>query len=424
MLRTLSFLSVAILIVAPTFAAEQWNQFRGPNADGTSSATGLPVKWSETENIKWKTPVRGKAWSSPVIWNDQIWLTTAPSDGKELFAICLDHSTGKVVHDIKVFDVPQPQFCHERNSYASSTPFIEEGRLYVHFGVHGTACLDTTSGKILWKRDDLKCNHHRGAGSSPIVWENLLILMFDGFDVQYVTALDKTTGETVWKTDRNFNYGTDNGDVMKAYGTPSVIMVDGHPELVTPSAGSTAAYDPRTGKELWQVKSGGMNAAGRPVVNKDTAFIGTADGGIHLFAVKLGGKGDVTGTHVLWKLAKGYPRYASPIHVDGLLYMGNEQGVITCVDAVSGEVYYAKATRRPVYVVAPVRRRQALLLCRRRCLPRDQTGQGIRIIVGKQNPRRLHGQPGDCREKSDSPHEGCVVVRGGVKCQTKVTCAA
>lgn len=342
MLRLLLSLGLVASWFVPAFAAEQWNQYRGPSADGTSSATGLPVTWSETENVKWKTPIRGKAWSSPVVWDNQIWFTTAPADGKELFAICLDRNTGKVLHDVKVFDVPQPQFCHERNSYASATPFLEQDRVYVHFGVHGTACLDMASGKILWKRNDFECNHHRGAGSSPIVWEDLLILTFDGFDVQYVVALNKATGETVWKTNRNFNYGTDNGDVMKAYATPRVVMVNGQPELVSPSAGSTAGYDPRTGKELWQVKSGGMNAAGRPVVHKDTAFIGTADGGMHLFAVKLGGKGDVTGTHIPWKLAKGYPRYASPIFVNGLLYMGNEQGVITCVEAETGDVKYQK----------------------------------------------------------------------------------
>jgi outer membrane protein assembly factor BamB len=339
-------LSAAILlglsVVWAGFAEEQWNQYRGPNADGTSSATGLPTKWSATENIKWHAPIRGKSWSSPVIWNQQVWVTTAPADGKELFAICLDRETGKVIHDIKVFDVPEPQYCHERNSYASCTPFIEQDRIYVHYGVHGTACLDTTSGKILWTRNDLECNHHRGAGSSPIVWQDLLILTFDGFDVQYVIALDKETGKTVWKTDREFNYGTDNGDVMKAYGTPRVVEVNGRQELVSPSAGATAAYDPRTGKELWRVQSGGMNAAGRPVVHKDTAYIGTADGGFHLFAVKLGGQGEVTGTHVPWKLAKGYPRYASPIFVDGLLYMGNEQGIITCVDAETGKVEYQK----------------------------------------------------------------------------------
>ena len=324
-------------------AEEQWNQFRGPNGDGTSSAVGLPTSWSDNKNVKWKTGVRGKGWSSPAIWEDQVWITTAPPDGKQLFAICLDLASGKVVHDVKVFDIPNPQpLGVDRNSYASPTPFVEAGRVYVHFGAHGTACLDTKSGAVLWTRQDLECNHHRGPASSPIVWQDLLVLTFDGFDLQYVVALDTKTGKTVWKTDRDFAYGTDNGDVKKAYATPRVVKVDGRLELIVPSAGATAAYDPRTGKELWRVKSGGMNASCRPVVGDGMAFIGTADGGFHLFAVKLGGEGDVTGSHVAWKLSKGAPRYSSPILVDDLLYMGSEQGVITCVEAATGEVVWQK----------------------------------------------------------------------------------
>lgn len=321
-------------------AEEYWNQFRGPRGDGTSLAKGLPTTWSETEHVKWKTPVRGKAWSSPVVWGDQVWLTTAPPDGKELFAICLDLATGKSLHDVKVFDVEKPQFCIPRNSYASPTPVVEKGRVYVHFGAHGTACLDTKTAKTLWTRQDLECDHFRGPASSPIIWEDLLILTFDGFDKQYVVALDKKTGNNVWKTNRAFPYGTDNGDAKKAYSTPRVVEVDGKPELLTASAGASASYNPRTGKELWRVKSGGMNSSCRPVVGNGLAFFGTADGGFNLFAVKLGGEGDVTGSHVMWKLTKGAPRYASPILVDDLLYMGNEQGNVTCVEAATGEVVW------------------------------------------------------------------------------------
>lgn len=320
----------------PATADENWNQFRGPRGDGTSTALGLPVQWSEKEHVKWKTPVRGKAWSSPVVWGRQIWLTTAPPDGKELFAICLDLETGKPLHDVKIFDIEKPQFCIPKNSYASSTPVVEEGRVYVHFGAHGTACLDTDSGKILWQRQDLPCNHFRGPASSPIVWEDLLILTFDGFDHQYVAALDKKTGATVWKTNRDFPYGSEDGDSKKAYATPQVVTVENRQELIVPSANCTAAYNPRTGAELWRVKSGGMNASGRAVVGHGLAFLGTADGGFNFFAVKLGGSGDVTGSHVAWKLTKGAPRYSSPILAGDLLYMGNEQGVVTCVEALTG----------------------------------------------------------------------------------------
>src|SRR5690349_13354202 len=154
-------------------AGEQWPEFRGPEGDGHSHAKGLPLTWSETNHVKWKTAVHGKAWSSPVIWDDRIWMTTAPEDGQELFAVCVDRASGKILHDIKLFTVPNPQFCHKFNSYASCTPVLEEGRVYVTFGSPGTACLDSGTGKVLWERRDLECNHYRAAGSSPIIYQNL-----------------------------------------------------------------------------------------------------------------------------------------------------------------------------------------------------------------------------------------------------------
>src|SRR5438128_1387050 len=191
---------VAVLLMSPAVAiAGNWPAFRGPHADGHADATGLPITWSETENVRWKAAIPGKGWSSPVVWDNQVWVTTAQPDAKKLFALCLDRATGRIVHDVLVFDVEKPAFVHAYNSPASPTPVIEAGRIYVHFGSTGTACLDTATGKILWTRQDLPCDHYRGAGSSPITFENLLILTFDGFDFQYLAALDKTTGKTVWK---------------------------------------------------------------------------------------------------------------------------------------------------------------------------------------------------------------------------------
>jgi outer membrane protein assembly factor BamB len=358
---TSALLFAMALFAPPVIAEEFWNQYRGPHGDGTCSAQGLPTTWSDTEHVKWMTPFSSKewkAWSSPVVWKDQIWFTNAPpfkntaapksSSGEpatvdeptQLYAVCLDLDTGKVVHNILVFDIPRPQYCIDRNSYASGTPCIEEGRVYVHFGAHGTACLDTKTGKPIWQRQDLKCDHFRGAASSPILWQDLLILTFDGFDFQYLIALNKETGKTVWRTDRKFDYGTDNGDVMKAYSTPSAVDTGKRWELISPSAGATAAYDPRTGQELWRVKSMGMNASCRPVVGGGVAFIGTADGGMGFFAVRLGGEGDVTSTNVAWKQPKGAPRYASPLFVDGLVYTGNEKGIVSCLDPGTGEIVW------------------------------------------------------------------------------------
>jgi outer membrane protein assembly factor BamB len=355
-MHRLALLACLLFLSSLAHAADNWPEFRGPTADGHATAKNLPVTFSETENVAWKTAIQHKGWSSPVVWGDQIWLTTATEDGMSLFAVGLDLNTGKIPQNknIRVFYVNKPQYCIPFNSYASCTPAIEEGRVYVHFGSPGTAAIDTATGKVLWKRDDLKCDHHRGPGSSPIIFENLLIVNLDGFDLQYVVAFDKLTGDTVWKTDRNIDYGTDDGDAKKAYGTPRVILVDGKPQLINPSAGATIAYDPRTGNEIWRVKSGGMNAAARPLWGHGMIYATTAAGGWQLFAVRPDGEGDVTKSHNTWKQPKTVPTRSSPIMIDDLIYMVNDAGIFSCVDAKTGEQVWVKRlggnyTASPVY---------------------------------------------------------------------------
>lgn len=324
------------------FAGENWPQFRGPNGEGVTAETGLPVTWSETENIVWKTPIPGKAWSSPVIWKDQIWVTNAPADGKQLSAVCVDRNSGQIVHDIKVFEIAEPQFCYPLNSYGSCTPVIEEGRVYVHFGAHGTACLDTTNGQILWTRQDLQCNHFRGPASSPILYGSLLVVAYDGYDQQYVVAFNKQTGETVWKRDRNIEYGTENGDMKKGYGTARVIDVDGIKQLVYPSAGATIAYVPESGEEIWRMNHGGMNACNPPLIGHGLMFLNSASGGFRLFAMRLGGTGDLTKTNVEWKTSQGVPSRPSTLLVGNLIFMVADNAVVTCLEAKTGERVWNK----------------------------------------------------------------------------------
>src|SRR5918995_5597915 len=159
--------TIAWGVIAGLLIGWQWPEFRGANGAGKAQASGLPLTWSETSNIRWKTAVHGRAWSSPVVLDGQVWVTTATEDGKQLFAVALDQESGRVLHDLEVFDVATPQYAHPFNTYASPTPAIERGRIYVTFGAPGTAALDTASGKVLWERRDLECNHYRGAGSSP-----------------------------------------------------------------------------------------------------------------------------------------------------------------------------------------------------------------------------------------------------------------
>ena len=335
-------LSLAWLVFAAGLglAADTWPEFRGPHGDGRADARGLPDKWGEDQNVRWKTAIHDKGWSSPVIWGNQVWMTTATVKGDKYYAVAVDRETGKVIHDLLLFEVqlPVPKTDpkvtgdpHDKwenfNSYASPSPAIEEGRVYVHFGATGTACLDTATGKPIWKRTDLECGHHRGAGSSPVLVGDLVVLTFDGFDVQYLIALSKKTGDTVWKRDRKFHAPTDNGDVKKAYSTPLVIKANDRELLVSPSARATAAYDPKTGDEVWRVIHDGMNASLRPVFGKGLVFTGGSDGGKQLLAVRPDGTGDVTAKNVAWTYSKGAPNRSSILLVGDLLLMVNRAGL-------------------------------------------------------------------------------------------------
>ncbi len=334
---------------------ENWNQFRGPRGDGTSTERGLPVTFSEgSPEIVWKTPVPGRAWSSPVIWGKQVWMTNAPEVVQgtkpdkpkldkpiELSAVCVDFDTGAIVHNIKLFEVKEPQVTHPTNTFASPTPYVEEGRVYVHFGAYGTACLDTKTGQTIWERRDLECDHFRGPGSSPVVYHGMLYLTFDGFDVQYITALDKMTGKTVWRKDRNIDYGTTDGDAKKAYSTPILIQDEGRELLISPFAKATIAYDPRTGDPIWTVRHGGMNAAGRPLFGNGLLYITTADGPNPLIAIPPQGQGDIT-ERMAWRSNKSTPKRPSPILLGDLLFMINDGGVASCLDAKTSTEIWTK----------------------------------------------------------------------------------
>ena len=333
-------------LVSSLESRADWPEFRGPTGDGHVTES-LPVHWSETENVRWKTEIPDRGWSTPAILGGQVWLTTATEDGHDFSVLCMDEQTGKILLQEKLFhsDKPEP-LGNTVNSYATPSPVIEPGRVYVHFGSYGTACLDTATRKVLWQRQDLPCRHYRGPASSPILFENLLILTFDGADFQYVTALDKTTGKTVWKTDRSAEWNDQNvpgtmakeGDLRKAHSTPLIINFNGKPQMLSAGAKAAYAYDPRTGRELWKVHYGAWSAAARPLYRQGLAFIITGFGGkTELLAVRVDGQGDVTETHIAWKLdTKLVPKTASPILVDDLLYLVSDNGTLSCLESETG----------------------------------------------------------------------------------------
>lgn len=318
------------------YSQKNWPEFRGPKGDGQAVDAKLPGEIGDDKNIVWKTPIHGKGWSSPVIWDGQIWLTTATKDGKTMSALCVDLESGKVLRDLVLHRNKEPAFCHPTNSFASPTPAIEKGRVYLHFGSYGTTCLDTKTGKQIWQRTDLECDHHRGPASSPILFDDKLIVAFDGFDVQYVVALNKENGKTIWKTERTIDYGTNNGDLMKAYGTGKVIKVDDKNLLVYPTAIATEAYDVKTGDKIWTVYHGGMNASARPLLAENGLLIWTNGMG-RMVAVKPNGKGDITKSHVSWSTRQGVAKKSSQLVIGNRLYMVNDMGIASCLDIENGD---------------------------------------------------------------------------------------
>ena len=328
---------------------DQWPEFRGPNGNGiVAGERGLPTTWSEEKNIAWKTKIDGKAWSSPVVWDDQIWITNSSADGKLMEGICINKKDGKIKYRLSLFsnETVEP-LGNNVNSYGSPSPVIEKDAVYIHFGSYGTTAIDTNSGKEIWKRTDLECRHFRGPGSSPIIFQDMLILTMDGVDFQYVIALDKKTGKTKWKTERSTKWDDvepdgkirGDGDLRKAYTTPTFMKVSGKIIMISPGAKSCFAYNPINGKELWNITYSGYSNASRTVIYKDNAIINSGYGKPHLISVKIdpSAAGDISGTHINWDIFKRVPKRSSPIIVGDQLYMTTDEGILTCLDAKTGE---------------------------------------------------------------------------------------
>jgi len=311
-------------------ADEEWPQFRGPDGQGHAAGRDLPTTWGETANIAWKVAVPGLGWSSPVIRDGQVWLTTAVRDGRSLRALCLDRGNGKVLHEVEVFSLQKAGSRHPKNSHATPTPVLEGDRVYVHFGPHGTACLNT-AGRILWKTT-LKYSPLYGPASSPVVFGDLLIITCDGTDVRYTVALDKKTGKVRWKQTRAGR----NSDA-----TPLVVRVAGGPQVVCNVAERVVAYNPRTGQELWSVKQGDNFAqVPRPVYGHGLVFVCGGYFSPVLQAIRPDGRGDVTATRVAWSVHQAVPLTPSPLLSGDELYLVSDQGIASCLDARTGKLHW------------------------------------------------------------------------------------
>ncbi len=353
----LALVPLAVLVSSAT--AAHWHQFRGPEGDGIARRAKPALEWSDDKNIAWKAPIPGRGWASPVIWGNRIWLATATEDGRELSVVTVNGDSGQVQRIQKLFDIEAPQFCHRFNSYASPTPVAEEGRVYVTFGSPGTAALDAETGKVLWERRDFVCNHYRGAGSSPILHGDLLIMNFDGSDHQFIVALNKGTGETVWRVNRSVDFqdlGPDGkpkleGDLRKAYGTPHVALIDGIPNLLSQGASALYSYDPATGAEFWRVEERQNHSAStRPLYGLGMVFVPSGFSQGQLLAIQPGKKGETvdanaepsadTRLRVVWKSKRTIPKKPSLLLHDGILFGIEDGGFATCWDARTGETLW------------------------------------------------------------------------------------
>ena len=343
---------VVVLLSVAARGADSWPQFRGPDGTGHSDAKGLPLVWDESKNIVWKTAIHDLGWSSPVVYGKQVWLTSASKDGRELFVLCLDRETGKVLKDWKLFDVAQPQFIHSFNTPASPTAVIEEGQVYITFGSAGTAAIDTKTFRVVWQRRDIECNHFRGAGSSPILFQNLLLMHFDGSDVQFVMALDKKTGKTVWQTKRSIDFQdldkdgkpAAEGDMRKAFATPHVARINGRWEMISLGAKAAYSYDPLTGKELWRVKGTSMISVPTPFVANGLIYVfsGYSRNIRRSYAIRPGAVGDITGSKeaIAW-MREEAPYLSTPVIVgDQLFTYSTRGGIMASYNALTGATLY------------------------------------------------------------------------------------
>jgi outer membrane protein assembly factor BamB len=328
----------AAVLMGTVAIAQDWPQFRGPGGQGHSTERNLPVEWSETRNVVWKSPVPGLGWSSPVVADGRVWLTTAVDlpgrgdGGVSLRALAFDAASGREVVNTEVFRLSRARVINPKNSFASPTPIVEGDRVYVHFGADGTAAL-TAAGEIVWKTKFPYESQH-GAGGSPIVYGDLLIFSCDGSDAAFVIALDKRTGKTRWRTNRR-------QPADQAYTTPLAIRVGDTDQIVSVGAYRAGAYDPESGKEVWRVSyADGFSNVPRPVYGHGLVYIATGFQQPTLIAVRADGTGDVTNSHVAWTLRRGAPLTPSPLLVGDELYIVSDSGIATCVDAKSGAVQW------------------------------------------------------------------------------------
>ena len=354
---------VAVAGAAAAPHATQWPQFRGPAGQGVSTEKGLPDEWSATRNVLWKTAIPGRGHSSPVVWGDRIFLTTAiegelvpgakgvlhiieghpyvhpqgvGDDRRHTFKVlAIDARDGRVAWERTAYEGLPYDTRHKKGSFASQTPVTDGRRVYAYFGSEGLLFAYDMDGRLEWKVAlGGIATVGVGVGTSPVLYKDLLILQCDedNGEKSFITALDKRTGKQVWRVPRK---------VQVSWATPVLVRAAGRDEIVTSGTEWIIAYAPATGEELWRARGLASNAVPSPVVAGDIVVVSAGYPEKVAMAIRAGGSGDVTGTpRVLWKYTKGTAYVPSPIAYDGYVYLVTDKGILTCLDARTGEVKY------------------------------------------------------------------------------------
>jgi outer membrane protein assembly factor BamB len=380
-----------------------WTQFRGDTGQGISLATNVPVYWGARSNVVWKMALPGKGWSSPVLREGRLYLTTAVEEGGEVLlrVLCLDAGDGKTVWATEVFkaDPAGVKLIHTKNSLASPTPVLSGDRLYVHFGHLGTAALDL-GGRVIWRQAGLKYEPMHGNGGSPVLVDGLLVFSCDGQKDPEVVALDAATGQVRWRTPRNTPARN-----KFSFGTPLVIQVDGVTQVIAPGSGFVAGYVPATGRELWRVRYGeGYSVITRPVFAHGLLFVSSSYDRPVLYAIRpQGASGDATATHVAWTAAKGVPNTPSCLVVGDEVYYVADSGVATCADARTGTVHWNERLGGG-YSASP-------FVAEGRIYFQNEAGVGVVVKAGKKFELLANNDVGDRSLATPLPADNALYIR-------------
>ena len=335
---------IITIITASAQEQENWARFRGPNGQGISKETGLPVNWSSTENIAWKTDIPGEGWSSPVVWNNHIFLTTATEEGKNCHVIAVDRKTGKILWNNIVFTQKPNQFRHDMNSYSTPTPVTDGKSVFAVFSGGSIVALDF-DGKILWINSDLDYYSQHGMGTSPILYGELLLLAVNPtnreapkglgwqqpWDKSYLLALDKNTGKERWRGKRGLS--------RIAHSTPAIMKVNGKDQIISAAGDVIQGFDPANGNLIWTIDNDGEPCVPSTVIGDGLVYTSTSNTA-PIKAVRPDGQGDCTKTHIVWETKSNTPMISSYLYVKPCLYTASDNGAFTCLDASTGEVLW------------------------------------------------------------------------------------